>query len=304
MTAPIRPFRIDIPQADLDDLHERLARTRWSAHQLPGGEDWERGVPLDHLKELADYWRTEFDWRAQESALNEFPQFITEIDGLDVHFVHVRSTDPDAVPLLLTHGWPNSFVEFSKTIGLLAEPGAHGLDDAQAFHVVVPSVPGFAFSAPPTETGMSTARVAGMWVTLMERLGYQRYGVQGGDLGAYIAPEMAIAAPDWVIGVHLDGGIGMPTAADVPTMTDDERAEWDLMQQWMTGVDHHALLRAAPQTFAHAWTDSPVGLLAWMVHKFHEFSPLPQYTIERDHLLTNIALYWFTDTAGTSSWPM
>ncbi|WP_280215277.1 epoxide hydrolase family protein [Nocardia cyriacigeorgica] len=304
MTAPIRPFRIDIPQADLDDLHERLARTRWSAHQLPGGEDWERGVPLDHLKELADYWRTEFDWRAQEAALNELPQFITEIDGLDVHFVHVRSTDPDAIPLLLTHGWPNSFVEFSKTIGLLAEPGAHGLDDAQAFHVVVPSVPGFAFSAPPTETGMSTARVARMWVTLMERLGYQRYGVQGGDLGAYIAPEMAIAAPDRVIGVHLDGGIGMPTAADVPTMTDDERAEWDLMQQWMTGVDHHALLRAAPQTFAHAWTDSPVGLLAWMVHKFHEFSPLPQYTIDRDHLLTNIALYWFTGTAGTSSWPM
>ncbi|CCF65173.1 epoxide hydrolase family protein [Nocardia cyriacigeorgica] len=303
MTFPIRPFRIDIPQADLDDLHERLARTRWSAHRLPG-EDWKRGVPLDHLKELADYWRTEFDWRAQEAALNEFPQFLTEIDGLDVHFVHVRSPEPDAIALLLTHGWPNTFVEFSKTIGLLADPRAHGLDDAQAFHVVVPSVPGFAFSAPPAETGMSTGRVAAMWVTLMERLGYDRYGVQGGDLGAYIAPEMAIAAPDRVIGVHIDGGIGMPTAADVPDMTDDERAEWDLMQQWMTGVDHHALLHAAPQTFAHAWTDSPVGLLAWITQKFHEFSPLPEYTIDRDHLLTNVALYWFTDTAGTSSWPM
>src|SRR5690606_6020746 len=129
---------------------------------------------------------TEFDWRAQEAALNEFPQFLTEIDGLDVHFVHMRSPEPDAIALLLTHGWPNTFVEFSKTIGLLADPRAHGLDDAQAFHVVVPSVPGFAFSAPPAETGMSTARVAAMWVTLMERLGYDRYGVQGGDLGAYI----------------------------------------------------------------------------------------------------------------------
>ncbi|MFE3444661.1 epoxide hydrolase family protein [Nocardia sp. NPDC059180] len=303
MTFPIRPFRIDIPQADIDDLHERLARTRWTAHQLPG-QGWERGVPLDHLKELAEYWRTEFDWRAQEAALNDFPQFLTEIDGLDMHFVHVRSADPDAIPLILTHGWPNSFVEFSKTIGPLTDPRAHGFEGAQPFHVVVPSVPGFTFSAAPTETGMTTARVAGMWVTLMERLGYERYGVQGGDLGAYIAPEIAIAAPDRVIGVHIDGGIGMPTAADVPTMTEDERAEWDMMQQWMTGVDHHALLHAAPQTFAHAWTDSPVGLLAWLVHKFHEFAPLPEYSVDRDHLLTNIALYWFTDTAGTSSWPM
>ncbi|WP_280232638.1 epoxide hydrolase family protein [Nocardia cyriacigeorgica] len=307
MTFPIRPFRIDIPQADLDDLHERLARTRWSAYQLPG-QGWERGVPLDYLKELAEYWRTGFDWRAQESALNEFPQFLTEIDGLDVHFVHIRSADPEAIPLILAHGWPNTFVEFSKTIGPLTDPKAHGLGDAQAFHVVVPSAPGFAFSAAPTDTGMTAARVAAMWVTLMDRLGYEKYGVQGGDLGAYIAPEMALAAPDRVIGVHVDGGLGMPTAADVPGMTEDERAEWDMMQQWMTGgVDHHTLLRAAPQTFAHAWTDSPVGLLAWMMQKLHEFTPMAERVedvIDRDHLLVNIALYWFTDTAGTSSWPM
>ncbi|TQM30825.1 pimeloyl-ACP methyl ester carboxylesterase [Nocardia bhagyanarayanae] len=303
MTNPIRPFRIDIPQAEIDDLNDRLARTRWSA-QLPGSD---RGVPVDYLRELAEHWRTRFDWRAQEAALNELPQFITEIDGLDVHFVHVESPEPDALPLLLTHGWPNSFVEFTKTIGPLADPRAHGLDPAQAFHVVVPSVPGFAFSAAPTDE-MTTGRLARMWVELMDRLGYRRYGVQGGDLGAYVAPEMALAAPDRVVGVHLDGGIGMPTAADVPTMTAEERTEWDLMQQWMSGgVDHHTLLRAAPQTFAHAWNDSPVGLLAWQVQKFQEFTPLVDHleeAIDPDHLLTNVSLYWFTATAGTSSWPM
>ncbi|WUV48682.1 epoxide hydrolase 1 [Nocardia vinacea] len=302
----IRPFRIDIPQADIDDLIDRLVRTRWSA-QLPG-KGWERGVPVDYLRELAEYWRTGFDWRAQEAALNEFPQFITEIDGLDVHFLHVRSPEPDALPLILTHGWPNSFVEFTKTIGLLTDPRAHGLDPAQAFHVVVPSVPGFAFSEGPKETGMTVRRVAEMWVELMDRLGYQRYGTQGGDLGAYVAPEIALIAPDRVVGVHIDGGIGMPTEADVPTMTPEERAEWDQMQGWMSGgVNHHVLLRAAPQTFAHAWTDSPVGLLAWLMQKFNEFTPLAELAedvMDRDHLLTNISLYWFTNTAGTSSWPM
>ncbi|MEU8898477.1 epoxide hydrolase [Nocardia sp. NPDC048505] len=306
MTNSITPFRIDIPQADLDDLHERLARTRWSA-QLPG-KGAGRGVPVDYLRELADHWRTEFDWRAQEAALNELPQFRTEIDGLNVHFVHVRSAEPDALPLLLTHGWPNSFVEFTKTVGPLTDPRAHGLDPARAFHVVIPSVPGFAFSDGPGDEGMSAARVARMWVRLMDRLGYERYGVQGGDLGAYVAPEMAIAAPDRVVGVHLDGGIGLPTAADVPTMTPDERAEWEVMQQWMSGgVDHHALLGAAPQTFAHAWTDSPVGLLAWFTQKFDEFTPLAdraEDVIERDHLLTNLSLYWFTNTLASSSWPM
>lgn len=305
MTDRIRPFRIHIPQADVEDLLDRLARTRWSAHALPG-DGWERGVPLDYLRELAEYWRTGFDWRAQESALNEFPQFVTGIDGLDVHFAHVRSADPDALPLLLTHGWPNSFAEFTETIGPLTDPAAHGRPGARAFHVVVPSVPGFAFSEHGPD--LSVDRVARMWIALMDRLGYSRYGVQGGDLGAYIAPRVAALAPDRVVGVHLDGGIGMPTEADVPGMTPDERAEWDLMGQWMTGgVDHHTLLRAAPRTFAHAWTDSPVGLLAWLMQKFAEFTPMADHVedvINRDHLLVNASLYWFTDTAGTSSWPM
>ncbi|WP_433563350.1 epoxide hydrolase family protein [Nocardia sp. CA-151230] len=301
----IRPFRIDIPQSDLDDLLDRLARARWT-RQLPG-QGWERGVPVAYLRELAEYWRTEFDWRAQEAALNEFPQFLTEIDGLDVHFLHVRSDDPDALPLILTHGWPNSFVEFTKTIPLLTNPRAHGMESAQAFHVVIPSVPGFGFSAAPPEPGMRPRHVARMWVELMARLGYDRYGAQGGDLGAYVVQEMAIAAPGHLVGVHIDGGIGLPTEADVPTMTPEERAEWDLMQKWQSGVNHHVLLRQAPQTFAHAWTDSPVGLLAWLVHKFDEFSPLADQledAVDRDQLLTNVSVYWFSDTAATSSWPM
>ncbi|MFI5487715.1 epoxide hydrolase family protein [Micromonospora echinaurantiaca] len=300
------PFRIDIPQADLDDLRDRLARTRWP-RQLPG-DGWSRGVPVDYLRDLADHWANGYDWRAQEARLNEFPQFVTEIDGLDVHFLHVRSPEPDALPLILTHGWPNSFVEFTELIGPLTDPRAYGADPADAFHVVVPSVPGFGFSQAPPETGFTVNRVARMWAELMRRLGYHRYGTQGGDLGAYVAPEVAVVDPEHVVGVHIDGGFGFPTEADVPGMSDSERALWAEMQQWMGGgVDHHALLRAAPQTFAYAWQDSPVGLLAWLVQKFKEFTitaATPEQAIARDQILTNATLWWLTGTAGTSSWFM
>ncbi|SCL72718.1 Pimeloyl-ACP methyl ester carboxylesterase [Micromonospora citrea] len=300
------PFRIDIPQSDLDDLRDRLARTRWP-RQLPGA-GWSRGVPVAYLRDVVAYWVEKYDWRAHEARLNEFPQFVTEIDGLGVHFLHVRSPEPDALPLILTHGWPNSFVEFVDLIGPLTDPAAHGADPAQAFHVVVPSVPGFGFSQAPPETGFTVARVARMWAELMRRLGYQRHGTQGGDLGAYVAPEVAAVAPEQVVGVHIDGGFGFPTEADVPDMTEAERAEWAQMQQWMSGgVDHHALLRAAPQTFAYAWQDSPVGLLAWMMQKFKEFTitaPTPEQAIDLDLILTNASLYWFTGTSGSSSWPM
>lgn len=303
----ITPFRIDIPQADLDDLNERLARTRLP-RRLPPGDGWSRGVPADVLVTLADHWRTGYDWRAHEAELNGFPQFTTEIDGQDVHFLHVRSPEPDALPLILTHGWPNSFVEFVRLIGPLTDPRAHGRGPGQAFHVVVPSVPGFGFSAPPRETGWNPPRVARVWVELMRRLGYDRYGTQGGDLGAYVAPEIARAAPEHVAGVYVISGLGFPAEADVPEMTDDERAAYARMmeQDWIKGVDHHGLLRAAPQTFAYGWHDSPVGALAWMLQKFHEFNgggkPLEQ-AIDRDLFLTNLTLYWLTGTFGTSSWP-
>lgn len=306
MSTEIRPFRIEIPRADLDDLHDRLARARWP-RPLPG-DGWSRGVPVDHLKDLAEYWRTGYDWRRHEANLNEFPQFMTEIDGQDIHFLHVRSPEPDAVPLILTHGWPNSIVEFTRLIGPLTDPRAHGGDPAQAFHVVVPSVPGFGFSAPPRETGWTGARVARIWAELMSRLGYDRYGTQGGDFGAYVAPEVAKVAPGHVIGVYVISGLGFPTEDDVPAMTEDERAAfaWMREQDWMTGVDHHGLLRAAPQTFAYGWHDSPVAALAWMAQKFHEFTTGDKPTeqlIDRDLILTNLSLYWFTGTFGSSSWP-
>lgn len=307
MSDELRPFRIDIPQADLDELRERLARTRWT-RGLPG-EGWSRGVPLAHLRELADYWQHGYDWRRHEARLNEFPQFMTEIDGQDIHFLHVRSPEPDALPLILNHGWPNSFIEFADLIDRLTDPRAHGGDPSQAFHVVVPSPPGFGFSAPPRETGWDTGRVARLWVRLMRRLGYDRYGTQGGDLGAYIAPDMAKAAPDHVVGVYIIAGLGLPTEADVPELTDEERAVFEQLQQadWMNGVPHHALLRAAAQTFAYGWHDSPVAALAWMTQKFKEFTvadKLPEELIDRDLLLTNTTLYWLTDTFGSSSWPM
>jgi pimeloyl-ACP methyl ester carboxylesterase len=291
------PFQIAISQADLDDLHDRLARTRWP-DQLPG-DGWRRGVPVDYLRELAEYWRTGYDWRGWEVRLNQYPQFIAGIDGQEIHFWHVRSPEPDALPLILTHGWPNSIVEFVDLIDRLTP----------AFHVVVPSLPGFGFSSPPRETGWTTGRVARIWVELMRRLGYRRYGVQGGDLGAYVAPEVAAAAPGEVAGVYVVAGLGFPTEADLPEMTDNERAAFAELQQqdWMTGVDHYALLRAAPQTFGYGWQDSPVAALAWLTQKFHEFGAgglPPDQVIDRDLLLTNASVYWFTGTFGSSSWPM
>jgi pimeloyl-ACP methyl ester carboxylesterase len=294
----MKPFRIDVAQTEIDDLRERLARTRWTP-QLPG-DRWRRGVPPDYLRDLAEYWRTGFDWRRQEDRLNGFPQFVDEIDGQDIHFLHVRSGRPDAFPLVLTHGWPQSFLEFADIVGPLTERG---------FDVVVPSVPGFGFSAPPHGTGWTAGRVARIWAELMHRLGYGRYGAQGGDFGAYVAPELARVAPDRVAGVYVIAGLGFPTEADVPEMTDDERAAFAVLQKtdWMSGVDHHALLRAAPQTFAYGWHDSPMAALAWMVQKLHEFSASPKPVDEvlgRDAILTSVSLYWFTRTFGSSSWPM
>lgn len=295
-TPQIRPFRIDVPESDLADLRDRLARTRW-IDQLPAGER-SRGVATETLRRWAEHWATTYDWRAHEAEHNELPQFVTEIDGHDIHFVHVRSAKPDALPLLLTHGWPNTFVEFTRVIPLLTED----------FHLVIPSVPGFAFSDAPRDAQMTVTRVATMWAELMSRLGYRRYGTQGGDLGAYIAPAVAEVDPDHVVGVHVDGGIGFPTEADVPLMTAEERDEFEMIRSWSQGgVDHHVLLREAPQTFAHGWNDSPVALLAWMLQKFTEFTPMvdaPEEVMDVDHILTNVSLYWFTQTTASSSWPM
>jgi epoxide hydrolase len=302
----IWPFRIQIPQADLDDLRERLARTRWPG-ELPGA-GWSRGVPLGYLQDLAEYWRTTYDWREHEARLNEFPQFTTEIDGQNVHFLHVGSPAPDALPLIITHGWPGSVVEFLDVIGPLSDPRSHGGDPADAFHLVIPSIPGFGFSGPTREPGWDWNRVASAWVELMRRLGYRRFGTQGGDFGAFISPAVGRAAPERVVGVHVNGGLGFPPddPAELADLTDAENARLAKMQQHLQDGAGYAILQSTrPQTLAYGLTDSPAGQLAWIVEKFKEWTDpaaeLPEDAVDRDQLLTNVSLYWLTRTAGSSA---
>jgi epoxide hydrolase len=304
--AGIRPYRISVPQADIDDLRERLARTRW-VPDLPG-TGWERGVPTSYLRELAAYWAGGFDWRTHESALNAYPQFITTIDGADVHFLHVRSAEPGATPLMLLHGWPGSVVEFLDMIGPLTDPVAHGGDVADAFHLVIPSLPGYGFSGPLTGTGWTDGRTAAALTELMARLGYDRYGVQGGDVGAFIAPLMGRAAPDRVIGVHLNALVTFPSGdpADMAALTETERGRLAAMKTWQERSGAYMqVMGTRPQTIGQSLTDSPTGLLAWIVEKFGEWSDpaakLPEDAADRDRILTDVSIYWFTATAGSAA---
>jgi epoxide hydrolase len=277
----IEPFRISVPQADIDDLRERLGRTRWT-RDLPG-TGWERGVPVSYLRELAAYWASEYDWRANEAALNAYPQFLTTIDGTRVHFLHVRSAEPGATPLLLLHGWP-------------------------AFHLVIPSLPGYGFSGPLTETGWTDGRTAAALAELMDRLGYRRYGVQGGDVGAFIAPLIGRTVPDRIIGLHLNSLVTFPTGdpADMAALTGADRARLAAMQEWQERSSAYMQVQGTrPQTIAHALNDSPAGLLAWIVEKFQEWTDpaaaLPEDAVDRDRILTDVSIYWFTGTAGSAA---
>jgi len=302
----IRPFRVDVPQADLDDLGERLARTRWPAE--PEGIGWARGVPVDYLRELAEYWRDGYDWREHEARLNKFPQFTTVVDGANLHFLHVRSPEPEATPLLLLHGWPGSVVEFLELIGPLTDPAAHGGDADDAFHVVVPSLPGHGLSGPLDETGWTHDRIAGALVELMDRLGYDRYGVQGGDVGAFVAPLVGRRAPGRVAGVHVNALVTFPSGdpAELAGLTGPEQQRLARLQHFQADMMGYAQLQGTrPQTIAYALTDSPAGQLAWIIEKFKEWTDpaaeLPEDAIDRDHLLTNVSIYWFTATAGSSA---
>jgi pimeloyl-ACP methyl ester carboxylesterase len=311
----IQPYRIAVPQADLDDLRDRLARTRYPA-ELPG-TGWERGVPTSYLRELVAYWANDYDWRQHEAALNAYPQFVTTIDGVPLHFLHVRSAEPDATPLLLLHGWPGSVVEFTDLIGPLTDPVAYGGGaglaacgggPADAFHLVIPSLPGYGFSGPLTETGWTDSRAAAALAELMDRLGYQRYGVQGGDVGAFIGPLIARAAPDRVIGVHVNALVTFPAGdpADMAALTDAERARLAAMQQWQERSGAYMQLQGTrPQTIAQALTDSPAGLLAWIGEKFQDWTDpaaeLPEDAVDRDKILTDVSIYWFTGTAGSAA---
>ncbi|MFF4197239.1 epoxide hydrolase family protein [Nonomuraea sp. NPDC001831] len=300
----IRPYRIDIPQAQLDDLRARLAATRWP-DEAPG-VGWSYGVPVSYAKKLAEYWRTSFDWRAAERRLNAFEQFTTPIDGQNVHFLHVRSPEPGALPLIVTHGWPGSVAEFMNVIGPLTDPAAHGGDPADAFHVVAPSIPGFGFSGPTTEPGWDLERVARAWAELMDRLGYDRYGAQGGDSGSVISPMLGRAAPRNVVGVHVNGALGFPSGdpAELRELAPAELARLGQYQdQDRAG---YAIIQATrPQTLAFGLHDSPAGQLAWIVEKFKEWTDpaheLPEDAVDLDQLLTDVSVYWFTGTAASSA---
>ena len=307
-TTEIRPLRIDIHQADIDDLHARLARTRWP--DQPPGTGWSRGVPLGYLKELAAYWAEGFDWRKQEAKLNELPQFIATIDGQPIHFLHVRSAEPSALPLLLTHGWPSSPVEFLKLIDPLTDPAAHGGEAADAFHLVIPSLPGYGFSTPVREPGWGNLlRVAQAWAELMGRLGYERYAVQGTDVGAGVAGMLPMVDAGRVAGVHLTGTTaGMPfdppIALEGLSAADRARAErFNAYQTDQLGYLHIQATR--PQTLAYALNDSPAGQLAWIVEKFREWTDpsaeLPTDAVDRDQLLTGVSIYWFTGSGASSA---
>ncbi|MEV0352271.1 epoxide hydrolase family protein [Nonomuraea sp. NPDC050680] len=294
-TAEIRDFRIDIPQADLDDLAERLARVRWTDELHGAGHEY--GVPLQYVRSLVQRWRDGYDWRAWEAKLNAHPQFTTTIDGQNVHFLHVRSPEPDATPLLLTHGWPTTVVEYLDVIGPLSDPLAHGGDPADAFHLVIPSIPGFGFSGPTTERGWSRYRIARAWAELMRRLGYARYGAHGNDCGSHISPEVGRCDPEHVVGVHVTQIFSFPSGdpAEPAGLSGEDQKKVEFLRWWTDNSGAYDKLQStAPQTLAHALADSPVGQLGWNAQ-------LLGPNLDADYVLTNTMIYWLTNTAASAA---
>ncbi len=304
----LEPFQIDVPEADLEDLRLRLERTRWP-DELPD-TGWDYGVPQPYLRELVDYWRTSYDWRAEEARLNAVPQFVTRIDGQRLHFLHVRSPHGGALPLLLLHGWPGSVAEFLQIIGPLSEPRAHGGDPTDAFHLVIPSLPGFGFSGPTREKGWNSARIARALAELMRRLGYERYGAQGGDLSALIAPELGHLDPDHVAGIHLNAAsvgfipFGEIDESELATLTEQERARLERIKRFLSpaGNAYFQIHANRPQMIGYPLTDSPVGQLAWALDRIADWTHGPiEQALTREQILTNIMLYWTTKTAASAA---
>ncbi len=291
----ITPYTIAIAKADLDDLKARLAHTRWT-NELPGvGTDY--GVDLAPIKRLVTYWQESYDWRIWEAKLNTYPQFTTTIDGQNIHFLHIRSNVDDALPLILTHGWPMSVFDYLDLIDPLTNPRAHGGEAAHAFHLVIPSLPGFGFSGPTTQRGWDRYRVARAWAELMHRLGYDRYGAHGMDWGSIISPEVGRCDPEHVIGVHVTQIFSFPSGdpAELETLSEKEKHLWQGYQWWKTNLGGYDLLQSTvPQTLAHALADSPVGQLAWNYQMFGD-------TVSDDYIITSVMMYWLTNTAASSA---
>jgi pimeloyl-ACP methyl ester carboxylesterase len=303
----IRPFQVDIPKTDIDDLRGRLRATRYQP-ALPG-DDWDTGIPSAYLRELLEAWR-DFDWASYQGRLNEVPQFTTVIDGQVIHFAHVRSAEPSAVPLLVTHGWPGSFLEFLHLIGPLTDPAAHGGDPGDAVHLVIPSLPGFGFSTPLASGGWTTARIAATWAELMTRLGYERFAVQGGDIGAAVSPEVGRLVPGRVIGVHVNGALGFAVGIDaevLAAMAPVDRDRAARIEAFMRDEYGYIAIQATrPGLVGAALADSPAAQLAWMLDKLHAWTyphgALPDSVLGREWILANASLYWLTASGGSAAY--
>ena len=306
-TMDIRTFRIDIADEQIDDLRRRIAATRWPSKELV--EDRSQGVQLATTKELARYWTEDYDFGRIEARLNALPQFTTEIDGVDVHFIHVRSQHEDAMPLIMTHGWPGSVIELLETIGPLTDPTAYGGTAEDAFHLVLPSVPGYGFSGEPTEVGWGPGRVARAWAELMQRLGYTRYVAQGGDVGAVITDAMGRQAPEGLLGIHLN--VLIAGLEDLPAESEQERAAHDAIKTFTTdGFGYFSEQTTRPQTIGYSLLDSPVALAAWMLDhdtdSYYKFSRAfvdgePAGNLTRDNIVDDITLYWLTGTGASAA---
>jgi epoxide hydrolase len=306
-----QPFQIKITDAELDDLHRRLDATRWPEPAPNGHPDFSRGVPLSYLQELADYWRHGFDWQGQEARLNEIAQFTTEIDGQQIHYLHIRSPEPDALPLLIIHGYPSSVVEFLDLLGPLSDPRFHGADPRDAFDLVIPSLPGFGFSTPVRQPGWELGRTTAAFAELMARLGYSRYGAHGGDIGAGVTGRLGATDRGHIVGTMVitdPGSLGL-AGEQIPIpdhLTDEERGRVEQERTtWRAERGYLDLQSHRPETIGAALTDSPVGQLAWIVEKFQTWtnpaSKTPDEAVNRDQLLTNVSLYWFTRSGATAA---
>jgi pimeloyl-ACP methyl ester carboxylesterase len=301
----VQPYTVKIPQGAVDDLRERLARTRWPDEIHDTG--WDRGADLGFMRDLIEYWQTRFDWRAQERTINGFAQFRATIDGVGIHFIHERGKGPAPIPIVITHGWPGSFVEMLKLIPLLTDPALHGASSHDAFDVVVPSLPGFGFSDRPTQPAMNAFRMADLLATLLDGLGYPRYGAQGGDWGASVSTALGLAWPSKILGIHLNfiPGSYMPyLGGSARGLSDAERSFVSDLDEWAaTEGGYWHIQRTRPQTLAYGLNDSPVGLAAWIIEKFRAWSDCAgdvERCFTKDELLTNVSIYWFTQTIRSS----
>ncbi len=306
MSKEPKPFQVAVSDEELNSLHQRLTNTRWPEAETC--DDWSQGVPLHYTRELAHYWEQEYDWRRFEKKLNSWPNFKTEIDGIDIHFIHRRSPEPNALPLIISHGWPGSVLEFHKIIDALADPVAHGGKAEDAFHVVAPSLPGYGFSGKPTATGTSVVTIGKMWGQLMARLGYDRYVAQGGDWGSIITQSMGQTETEHCAGIHINMPIVAPDPDTMDKLTETEQAALADManyNEWDSGYSKQQSTR--PQTLGYGLADSPVGQMAWIVEKFYAWTDCeengkkhPENLLSKDELLDNVMLYWLNNCAASS----